>query len=37
MVLDKGRVVEFDTPNALLSNSGSYFYAMAKSAGLVQN
>ena len=35
MVLDAGRVIELDTPNALLSNKNSSFYSMAKDAGLV--
>ena len=36
MVLDKGKIVEFDTPENLLSNDISIFYGMAKEAGLVQ-
>ncbi len=36
MVMDSGRIVEFDRPKSLLSNSESHFYAMAKSAGLVE-
>jgi ATP-binding cassette subfamily C (CFTR/MRP) protein 1 len=36
MVLDKGKIVEFDTPKQLLSNKNSYFYSMAKDANLVQ-
>ena len=35
-VMDSGRIVEFDRPKSLLSNSESHFYAMAKSAGLVE-
>jgi len=35
MVLDKGRIVEFDPPQALLSNIHGAFHAMAKDAGLV--
>ncbi|KAF8763126.1 Multidrug resistance-associated protein 1 like [Argiope bruennichi] len=35
MVLDQGRVAEFDSPDALLKNKNSIFYGMAKDAGLV--
>jgi len=35
MVLDKGRIVEFDPPQVLLSNIHGAFHAMAKDAGLV--
>nr|QUF59452.1 ATP-binding cassette transporter Abcc1-7 [Brachionus angularis] len=35
MVLEKGKVVEFDSPKALLSNTTSYFYSMAHTAGLI--
>ena len=35
MVLDKGNIVEFDTPKQLISNKNSIFYSMAKDANLV--
>ncbi|KAF6207515.1 hypothetical protein GE061_015961, partial [Apolygus lucorum] len=35
LVLDKGLVVEFDSPSVLLKKKGSVFYSMAKDAGLV--
>ncbi|XP_030761803.1 multidrug resistance-associated protein 1 isoform X2 [Sitophilus oryzae] len=35
VVLDKGRISEFDTPANLLTNSHSIFYGMCKDAGLV--
>ena len=35
MVLDKGKIVEFDTPKQLLSNRNSIFYSMAADAGHV--
>lgn len=35
MVLDKGKIIEFDTPEILLSDIESSFYSMAKDAGLV--
>ena len=35
MVLDKGTIAEFDTPQNLLNNPDSIFYAMAKDAGIV--
>nr|QNH67942.1 ATP-binding cassette transporter subfamily C member 1 X3 [Brachionus plicatilis] len=34
MVLDKGRIVEFDTPVNLLSNKCGLFYSMAKAANI---
>ena len=35
MVLDKGNIAEFDTPDNLLANANSIFHSMAKDAGLV--
>ena len=35
MVLDAGKVKEFDSPETLLDNPNSMFYSMAKDAGLV--
>ncbi|BFZ13432.1 hypothetical protein BsWGS_16472 [Bradybaena similaris] len=35
MVMDKGRVSEFDSPQVLLANRSSIFYQMARDAGLV--
>ncbi|KAM3606183.1 uncharacterized protein V6R79_012047 [Siganus canaliculatus] len=36
MVLDAGKIVEFDSPSNLLEKEG-HFYAMAKDAGITQN
>ena len=35
VVLDTGRVCEFDSPTKLLDDTNSRFYAMAKDAGIV--
>ncbi|XP_052133282.1 multidrug resistance-associated protein 1-like [Frankliniella occidentalis] len=35
LVLDKGKVVEFDSPQMLLQRNDSMFYSLAKDAGLV--
>ncbi|XP_059143447.1 multidrug resistance-associated protein 1-like isoform X2 [Physella acuta] len=35
LVMDKGRVSEYDAPQVLLANKNSIFYGMAKDAGLV--
>lgn len=34
IVLDNGLIVEYDSPEALLRNSSSVFYSIAKDAGL---
>jgi len=36
IVLHEGRVVEFDSSNALLESKKSIFYKMAENAGLIQ-
>lgn len=36
LVLDQGRVAEFDVPTVLLADKSSRFYSMALEAGLVQ-
>lgn len=35
MVLDQGRIVEFDTPRNLLVQKDGIFASMAKSAGII--
>jgi len=34
IVLDKGLIIEYDSPEVLLRNPSSSFYSMAKDAGL---
>lgn len=35
LVLGQGEILEFNTPQALLSDCNSHFYGMAKDAGIV--
>ena len=35
LVMDKGEIAEFDSPQALLANTNSIFYSMAKEAGII--
>ena len=37
LVLEQGRVAEFDAPGVLLADKSSQFYGMALEAGLVQD
>ena len=37
LVLDAGKIAEFDSPQALLRNDQSVFYGMVKEAGLLQS
>jgi len=37
IVLDKGEIREFDTPENLLRNKNSIFHGMAYDAGIVQD
>ena len=34
MVLDQGKIAEFDTPDNLLANKETIFHSMAKNAGI---
>ena len=34
MVLDKGKIIEFDTPDNLLADKKSSFYSLANDAGI---
>jgi ABC-type multidrug transport system fused ATPase/permease subunit len=36
IVLEQGKIAEFDTPSNLLADSHSLFYSMAKDAGIVE-
>jgi ABC-type multidrug transport system fused ATPase/permease subunit len=36
IVLDKGKVVEFDSPSSLMKKPNSLFYALAKESGLLK-
>jgi ABC-type multidrug transport system fused ATPase/permease subunit len=36
LVLDAGKIAEFDTPQNLLADKKSVFYGMAKDAGLAE-
>ena len=35
MVLDKGKIIEFDTPQALLCKTNGHFYQMVKDTELM--
>lgn len=35
MVLEKGRIVEFETPDELIKDNESIFHSMAKDAGII--
>jgi hypothetical protein len=37
MVLEKGRIVEFDTPSNLSSNENGYFYSMVYARDVYSN
>jgi ABC-type multidrug transport system fused ATPase/permease subunit len=37
VVMDKGMVAEFDSPNSLLSDTNSIFYSISKEANLVSH
>lgn len=37
LVMDAGKVAEFDSPNSLLKNSDSLFFKLAEQAGIKHN
>ena len=37
LVMDQGRIAEFDTPANLLKDKTGIFYSMAQNAGVIQN
>lgn len=37
IVLDAGKIAEYDSPKNLLADRDSIFYGMAKNAGLINN
>lgn len=37
MVFDQGKVIEFDTPQALLARTDSTFYSLAVDAGIISS
>lgn len=37
MVLDEGKIVEFDSPSGLLSNKNGFFYSLAKASNVLKD